>query len=264
ILGLSEVPQAGDAFKVVQNEKIMKALVSIRKDTERISKLDAIAPSQVRKETILKEQEEQKELNIIIKADTHGSAEAVSGAVQQLQSKSIFVKVVHIAVGDISEADVMLAAASNAIIIGFGVKEDSKAARIAEEEGVEIRKYDIIYQILEDVEKTMLGLLKPEIKEVEFGKAEVRQIFTIGKTTKIAGCYVLEGKIGRNKVASVIRKGKEIYKGTIDQLKRFKEDAKEVATGFECGISFNKFNDLQEGDIIQVYATEEIERVTLV
>ena len=127
-----------------------------------------------------------------------------------------------------------------------------------------IKKYDIIYQILEDLEQTMLSLLQPEIKEVELGKAEVRQVFTVGKTSRIAGCYVTEGKILRGKTASVIRNGEEIFKGTIDQLKRFKDDVKEVATGFECGISFSKFNDIQEGDIIQVSTTEEVERQALV
>ncbi|MDD3594189.1 MAG: translation initiation factor IF-2, partial [Candidatus Gastranaerophilales bacterium] len=264
ILGLNEVPQAGDRFEVLNNEKEMKTIVAKRKDQERETRLEAIAPSQVKKDLIKAQQEETHELNIIIKANTHGSAEAVSASIQQLQSKQIFTKVVHNAVGDISEADVMLASASNAIIIGFSVKEDSNAARIAAQEGVDIRKYDIIYEILEDIEKTMLGLLDPELKEIEIGKAEVRQIFTIGKTNKIAGCYVLEGKMVRNKTAAVERDGKQLYKGNMDMLKRFKEDAKEVNAGYECGISFNKFNDLKEGDIIIMFTTQEIERKVLV
>ena len=264
ILGLTEIPQAGDRFEVVGSDKEMKTLVTDRKDEEKISKFDAIAPAQVRKEMIIQDQEKTSNLNIIIKSNTHGSAEAVSASLQQLISKHIFVKIIHVGIGDISEADVMLASASNAIIIGFSVKEDQNAVRIAANEGVDIRKYDIIYQIIEDIEKTMLGLLQPELKEVSLGTAEVRQIFTIGKTTKIAGCYVLDGKIQRNKLAKVMRNGKEIFKGNIDQLKRFKDDVKEVATGFECGISFSKFNDIQEGDIIKVSTVEEIERETLV
>jgi translation initiation factor IF-2 len=264
IAGLTEVPQSGDRFEAVESDKLMKEISSQRKDEERISRLDAIAPSQIRREMIVQDQEQSKDLNIIIKSNTHGSAEAVSAALQQLTSKQIFVKVVHIGIGDISEADVMLASASNAIIIGFSVKEDQNALRIAANEGIDIRKYDIIYQILEDIEKTMLGLLKPEFKEIEIGTAEVRQIFNIGKTVKIAGCYVTEGKIIRNKPAQLFRNGKEIHKGTIDQLKRFKDDAKEVAQGFECGISFNKFNDIQEGDIIKVLTLEEVERDALV
>jgi len=264
ILGLSEVPQAGDRFEVLNNEKEMKALVAKRKDEERESKLDAIAPSRVKKDLIKAQQEETQELNIIIKANTHGSAEAVSASIQQLQSKQIFTKIVHIAIGDISEADVMLASASNAIIIGFSVKEDSNATKLAAQEGVDIRNYEIIYDILDDIEKTMLGLLQPEVQEIETGRAEVRQIFTIGKTNKIAGCYVLEGKIIRNKTAVVEREGKEIFKGNLDMLKRFKEDAKEVLAGYECGVSFDKFNDLTEGDIIISYTTKEIERKVLI
>ena len=263
VLGLSEVPQAGDSFEVVDSEKEMKQIVAERKEKERITKLEAMKPAHVRSD-IVGSDEEVKNLNIIIKANTHGSAEAVSQAVMQLESKEILTKLIHVGVGDISEADVMLAAASNAIILGFTVKEDANALAAAERENVSIKKYDIIYKVLEDLEQTMLGLLQPEVKEVALGKAEVRQIFTIGKTTKIAGCYVLEGKIKRGEIASVIRNGQEIFKGQVDQLKRFKDDVKEVAQGFECGLSFAKFNDLQEGDIIDVSTRKEIERQSLV
>lgn len=262
VLGLGDVPQAGDHFEVVDNEKAMKAIVDKRKEKERTRRLDSMLPAHLRKESAAGD-EDIVQLNLIIKANTHGSAEAVSQAVAQLESKEIATKIIHVGVGDISEADVMLASASGAIILGFSVKEDSNALITAEREGVTIKKYDIIYQILEDLEKQMLSLLQPEIKHVALGKAEVRQVFTIGKTTKIAGCYVLEGKIQRSKTAIVIRDGQEIFKGQIDQLKRFKDDVKEVAQGFECGISFAKFNDLEAGDIIEVSTTEEIERVSL-
>ncbi len=262
ILGLTEVPQAGDHFEVVDNEKAMKSIVDKRKENERNRRLDSMLPAHLRRESASGD-EDKTQLNLIIKANTHGSAEAVSQAVGQLESKEIATKIIHVGVGDISEADVMLASASGAIILGFGVKEDSNALAASEREGVIIKKYEIIYQILEDLEKKMLSLLQPEIKEVALGKAEVRQVFTIGKTTKIGGCYVIEGKIVRSKAAKVIRGGVEIFKGQIDQLKRFKDDVKEVATGFECGISFAKFNDLQEGDIIEVSTTEEVERVSL-
>lgn len=262
ILGLTEVPQAGDHFEVIGNEREMKAIVDKRKEKERSRRLDSMLPAHLRRESAAGD-ETQTQLNLIIKANTHGSAEAVSQAVAQLESKEIATKIIHVGVGDISEADVMLASASGAIILGFGVKEDSNALGTAEREGVIIKKYDIIYQILEDLEKQMLSLLQPEIKHVELGKAEVRQVFTVGKTTKIGGCYVLEGKIQRGKTAKVIRDDVEIFKGQIDQLKRFKDDVKEVAQGFECGISFAKFNDLQEGDIIEVSTTEEVERVSL-
>ena len=262
ILGLTEVPQAGDYFEVVKNEKEMKAIVQERKEKERNKRLDAMLPAHVRREAVAGE-DDIPQLNLIIKANTNGSAEAVSQAIAQLESNEIKTKIIHVGVGDISEADVMLASASNALILGFTVKEDSNALAAAEKEGVTIKKYDIIYQILEDIEKTMLSLLQPEIKEVELGKAEVRQIFTIGKTTRIAGCYVTEGKIVRSKDAVLYRDGKEIFRGAIDQLKRFKDDVKEVAQGFECGISFAKWNDIEVGDIIEVSTKEEIERSSL-
>ena len=262
ILGLTEVPQAGDKFEVVKNEKEMKAIVEKRKEKERNKRLEALLPAHIRREAAAGE-DDIPQLNLIIKANTHGSAEAVSQAIAQLDSKEIKTKIIHVGVGDISEADVMLASASGALILGFTVKEDANALAAAEKEGVTIKKYDIIYQILEDMEKTMLSLLEPEVKEVELGKAEVRQVFTIGKTTKIAGCYVTEGKIVRSKNAVLIRNGETIFRGTIDQLKRFKDDVKEVAQGFECGISFAKWNDIEVGDIIEVSTTEEVERQSL-
>lgn len=264
ILGLTEVPQAGDTFEAVENEKIMRTIWQERKENERNSKLDSMKPAHIRNEQVGNSDDNIKRLNLIIKANTHGAAEAVSQGVSQLESKEIITKIVHVGVGDISEADVMLASASNAIILGFTVKEDTNAQIAAEKQNVTIKKYNIIYQVLEDLEQTMLNLLQPEIKEVALGQAEVRQVFTVGKTTKIAGCYVLEGKIVRNKTAVVVRNGVDVFKGQIDQLKRFKDDVKEVAQGFECGISFDKFNDIKEGDIIKVTTTEEIERQVLV
>ena len=262
ILGLTEVPQAGDYFEVVKNEKEMKQIVAERKEKERSKRLDAMLPAHVRREAVAGE-DDIPQLNLIIKANTNGAAEAVSQAIAQLESSEIKTKIIHVGVGDISEADVMLASASGALILGFTVKEDSNALAAAEKEGVTIKKYDIIYQILEDIEQTMLSLLEPEIKQVELGKAEVRQVFTIGKTTKIAGCYVTEGKIVRSKDAVLFRNGEEIFRGAIDQLKRFKDDVKEVAQGFECGISFAKWNDIEVGDIIEVSTTEEVERQSL-
>lgn len=262
ILGLTEVPQAGDYFEVVKNEKEMKSIVDQRKEKERNKRLDAMLPAHIRREAVAGD-EDIPQLNLIIKANTHGSAEAVAQAIAQVESSQIKTKIIHVGVGDISEADVMLASASGALILGFTVKEDSNAMAAAEKEGVTIKKYDIIYQILEDIEKTMLSLLEPEIKEVELGKAEVRQVFTVGKTTRIAGCYVTEGKIVRSKDAVLYRDGKEIFRGAIDQLKRFKDDVKEVAQGFECGISFAKFNDIEVGDIIEVSTKEEVERSSL-
>jgi len=262
ILGLTEVPNAGDYFEVVKNEKEMKAIIDKRKERERNKRLDAMLPAHMRRESGAAD-EGATQLNLIIKANTHGSAEAVSQAIAQFESDEIITKIIHVGVGDISEADVMLASASNAMILGFTVKEDSNALAAAEREGVSIKKYDIIYQILEDIEKTMVSLLSPEVKEISTGQVEIRQIFTIGKTIKIAGCYVTEGKINRNDTATIFRGGKEIFKGAVDQLKRFKDDVKEVAQGFECGISFVKFNDIEEGDIVKFTTTKEIDRTEL-
>ena len=262
VLGLSEVPSPGEYFEVVKNEKEMKAIVADRQEKERDKRLDAMLPAHIRRESGASD-DDIPQLNLIIKADTYGSAEAVSQAIAQFESKEIMTKIIHVGVGDISEADVMLASASGALILGFGVKEDNNALIAAEKEQVVIKKYDIIYQILEDIEKTMISLLSPETKEVVVGKAEIRQIFTIGKTTKIAGCYVTEGKINRSNKATLKRDGKVIFTGAIDQLKRFKDDVKEVAQGYECGISFVKFNDIAEGDIIEFSTTEEIERTEL-
>ena len=262
VLGLSEVPQAGDYFEVVKNEKEMKQIITERKEKERDKRLEAMLPAHIRRESVAGD-DAIPQLNLIIKANTHGAAEAVAQSIAQVESKEITTKIIHVGVGDISEADVMLASASNALILGFTVKEDANAMASAEREGVTIKKYDIIYQLLEDIERTLLSLLEPEIKEVELGKAEIRQVFTIGKTNKIAGCYVLEGKIVRSKDAALVRNGEVIFRGAIDQLKRFKDDVKEVAQGFECGISFAKWNDIQEGDIIEVSTTEEVERKSL-
>lgn len=265
VLGLSEVPSPGEYFEVVQNEKEMKSIVAERQMKARETRLDAMLPAHIRKESGATGvgEEEIPQLNLIIKADTYGSAEAVSQAIAQFESKEIVTKIIHVGVGDISEADVMLAAASGALILGFGVKEDNNALIAAGKENVTIKKYDIIYQILEDIEKTMISLLSPETKEVTVGTAEVRQVFTIGKTIKIAGCYVTDGKINRNNKAIIRRNGNEIFSGSVDQLKRFKDDVKEVAQGYECGISFVKFNDIEEGDIIEFVTTEEIERTEL-
>lgn len=264
ILGLTEVPQSGDHFEAVENEKVMHQIIAERKEKERNSRLEAAMPAHVRNDAIGDKDDNIKRLNLIIKANTHGAAEAVAQSVNQMESSEIITKIIHVGVGDISEADVMLASAGNAIILGFTVKTDTNAQAAAEKYNVTIKEYAIIYQILEDLEKTMLNLLKPEEKIVEIGRAEVRQVFTVGKTTRIAGCYVTEGKIARNKMAVVIRNGKELFSGAIDQLKRFKDDVKEVAQGFECGLSFAKFNDIEVGDIIKVTTTELVERQELV
>ena len=200
---------------------------------------------------------------MIIKADVHGSAEAVAKEIINLSTKDVHVRPVHIGSGNISENDVNLASSTGAIVIGFHVSIDTNAQKLVGELGVDIRLYEIIYKITEDLEKAMLGLLEPEKEEVKLGITEVRKIFTFGKGQKIAGCYVTEGKIQRNQIARVKRAGKQIFEGKIDNLKRFKDDAREVQAGFECGISFEQFQEIEEGDLIECWTIIEKERTSL-
>lgn len=266
IIGLPDVPKAGDTFQVYKTYQEAKEVASKRQEKEKekrraFSLIDFA--SKVRESHVGKEEGRAQELNIIIKADVHGSAEAVAKEVVQLSTKEVMVRPIHVGSGNITESDVNLAASTKAIIIGFHVNADQNALNAASEEGVDIRIYEIIYKITEDLEKAVLGLLEPEKQEIKLGSAEVRKIFTYGKGNKIAGSYVLDGKIQRNQIARVLRNGKLIFEGKVDGLKRFKDDAKEVQAGFECGISFDSFNEVQESDIIECYTIIEKERTSL-
>lgn len=258
VLGLSDVPQAGDNLIVVRNDKEFKRLLQQHQNQEREQRLSKVAAPGLMSD----KDTQRKDFYLIIKGDTQGAVEAISSALLQLATEEVSVHVLHAGTGDVSEADVLLASTSNAIIIAFNVKEEGNAQRIAQDQGIQVRSYDVIYHVTEDMEKLMLGLLSPDTEEQELGAVEVRQLFSFGKTT-IAGCYVLEGKVVRNAICRVFRDGKEIFKGTLNNLKRFKEDAKEVAAGYECGVSFDKFNDLQPGDMIRAYMMKEIERTSL-
>jgi translation initiation factor IF-2 len=199
-----------------------------------------------------------KELSIVVKADVQGSVEAVRQSLEKLSTDNIKVRVIHGAVGAITETDVILATASNAIIIGFNVRPDLNASNLAEKEKVEIKSYRIIYNAIDDIKAAMIGMLEPEYKEVVLGKAEVRMTYKISNVGTIAGCYVLDGKITRSSSIRVIRDGIVIFESAFASLKRFKDDVREVAAGYECGIGVEKFNDLKEGDIIEAYTMEEI------
>jgi translation initiation factor IF-2 len=265
ILGLGEVPKAGDAFEAVPDERVFKQRLTTARDKEREERLSQGVAGRTQGFALVEGSgpESKKSFNLIVKADTQGSSEAVNAAILQLSTDEIQVKIIHSGTGDISEADVMLATASQAMILAFNVKADLNAARVAEENTIRIEHFDVIYHLTEAIQKWMLGQLSPTVEEVEAGVAEVRQLFTVGKATVIAGCMVTKGKMIRNAKARVSRNGQELFAGPLDNLKRFKDDAKEVATGYECGISFSKFNDLQEGDLITVYTVEETARTSL-
>ncbi|MDF1510456.1 translation initiation factor IF-2 [Robertmurraya sp. DFI.2.37] len=260
ITGLNDVPQAGDRFVVFEDEKTARqvgearatqALQAQRSEKTRIS-LDNLFDH-------LK-QGEMKELNIIVKADVQGSVEAVAAAFQKLDVEGVNVKIIHTGVGAINESDITLAAASNAIVIGFNVRPDNNAKRAAESEEVDIRLHRIIYKAIEEIEAAMKGMLDPEFEEKIIGQAEVRQTFKVSKVGTIAGSYVTDGKITRNSGVRLIRDGIVIFEGEIDALRRFKDDVKEVAQGYECGITIKNFNDVKEGDVIEAYIMEEVER----
>ena len=257
VLGLPEVPSAGDRFEVVEDQQIAKKMVEERKLVEIERKSHRVTLESLHD---LVEQGEVHDLNIICKADVLGTAEAIADQVRKLSTKEVNVRVLRAATGDISENDVNLATSSNAIIIGFNVQPDTNATRAAEGAGVDIRTYNIIYEIIDNLELAIQGLLQPIKQEVQIGSAEVRQVFKLGKNQVIAGCYVLSGKIQRNGIARVVRDDKQIFEGKIDTLRRFKDDVRDVATGFECGMSLEKFNDIIEGDIINVHIIQEVKR----
>ena len=238
VLGLDEVPQAGDRFEVVDDNQSLKVLVEKRKEAESLSRGYHVTLESFHD---MLTKGEVKELDVIIKADVQGTAEAIADSVRRLSSSGVQVRVLRTASGDISENDVNLAASSNAIIIGFNVQPDHNASKVSESSGVDIRTYSVIYQITDDLQKAIEGLIEPVKQEVLVGTAEVRQIFKFGKNLMIAGCMVVSGKIIRSGKAQIERNGEIIYEGKIETLKRFKDDAREVAQGFECGMSFEKF-----------------------
>ncbi len=257
ITGLSEVPSAGDIFNCVEDEKLAKELVEQRKHElkeEQFSTYQKVTLDNLFSQI---EQGEVKELPIIIKADVQGSVEAVRQSLEKLSNDEVRVKVIHGAVGAVSESDVMLADASNAIIVGFNVRPDPVAKDAAERDGVEIRLYRIIYDAIEEIKSAMKGMLAPKYKDVDLGRAEVRQVYKISNVGAVAGCYVLEGKITRSANIRIVRDGIIIADDKLDSLKRFKDDVKEVASGYECGMSLEKFNDIKEGDIFEAYVVEE-------
>lgn len=261
VLGFSEVPPAGELFYAVQDEKLGKQVIGERQVKKREEDLKETAPKVSLEDLFNQIQEGQvKELNIIIKADVQGSVEAVKQALQQISTEEVRVNAIHGGVGAVTETDIMLASASNAIIIGFNVRPDVNARKAIEAEKVDIRLYRVIYDAIEDIKAAMSGLLEPEYKEIILGRVEVRKTFKVSKVGTIAGCYVTEGKITRDAGVRVIRDGIVIHEGTMESLKRFKDDAREVNQGYECGITIEKFNDLREGDQLEAFTMEAVKR----
>ena len=260
IMGLTEVPEAGDIFYEVKNEKVAKHLIEKRKRQAREKAINSA--TKVTLDNLFSQMEEGKlkVLNLIVKADVQGSVEAVKQSLEKLHNEEVKVKVIHAAAGAVNQSDVTLAKVSNAIIIAFNVRPDNLAKEMAEKDEVEIKQYSIIYQAIEDVEAAMKGMLEPKYEEKVIGNAEVRQTFKISNVGTIAGCYVLSGKVERNAGVRVIRENVVIHDGHLVTLKRFKDEVKEVGKGFECGIQIENYNDIKEGDMIEVYVMEEIRR----
>jgi translation initiation factor IF-2 len=258
ITGLNDVPQAGDQFIAFADEKKARSIGEARavkyreaqrKETSKLNLDDLF--EQIKEGEI-------KEINVIIKADVQGSAEALAGALTKIDVEGVKVKIIHTGVGGITESDIILASASNAIIIGFNVRPDNNAKKTAEAEKVDIRLHRIIYNVIDEIELAMKGMLDPEYVEKVIGQVEVRTTFKVSKVGMIAGCYVTDGKVSRDSGVRLVRDGVVIYEGNVDTLKRYKDDVKEVSTGYECGITLEKFNDIKEGDIIEAYIMEEV------
>ena len=260
IMGLTEVPESGEVFYEVKDEKMAKHLIERRKRAQREKSINQMAP--VTLDNLFSQMEEGKlkQLNIIVKADVQGSAEAIKQSLEKLSDDEVRVRVIHSAAGAVTESDVTLAKVSNAIIIAFNVRPVATAKQVAEKEEVEIKQYSVIYQAIDDVKAAMKGMLDPIYEEKVIGNVEVRQVFKVSNVGTIAGAYVLEGKIERNAGVRVLRDNVVIHEGKLVSLKRFKDDVKEVAKGYECGMQIENYNDLKEGDIIEVYVMEEVKR----
>jgi len=262
VLGLSGVPEVGERIEVFRNERQARQVAEAREALARAEKLNSATPSRASLEDLFNQiqEGEVKELALIVKADVQGSVEAICQSLQRLDNEEVHIHIVHSGVGTIGKSDVMLAAASNAIIIGFNTTIESRDRKLAEDEGIEIRMYNVIYDIINDVKAAMIGMLEPQYEEVLLGHAEVLQLFKISRLGTIAGCRVLDGKMVRGERLRVARNREIIYEGRLDSLKRLQEDVAEVAAPLECGVAVNGFNLFQVGDILEAYTLQEIPR----
>jgi translation initiation factor IF-2 len=261
VLGLDGVPEAGDPFNVVEDEKAAKQYAQKRQELQKVKSAKKITKVTIEDLSKRIKAGEMKELKIVLKGDVQGSIEALKDAFVKLSNDEVEVKVILSATGAINESDVMLASASNAIIVGFQVRPNNKAAQTASKEGVEILKHSIIYDAINSIKSAIEGMLSPELKEEITGQAEVRELFKVPKVGVIAGCYVTEGKILKNNQVRIIREGIVIHEGEIFTLKRFKDDVNEVKEQFECGIAIQDYQDFKEGDVIEGFVIKEIAKV---
>ena len=257
IIGLDEAPGAGDHFRVATDERMARELVEERKQKEREASTSVAKMSLQDLFANIKDGS-VKDLNIILKADVQGSAEALKASLEELSNDEVRVRIIHAGVGAINENDIMLASASNAIVIGFNVRPDINTRTSAEQKGIDMRMYRVIYECIDEVKSAIKGMLAPKFKEEILGTAEVRQVFKVSGVGTIAGCMVKDGKVQRAAKVRIVRDGVVIHEGEISSLKRFKDDAREVATGYECGIGIDRFNDVKEGDIIENYLMVQI------
>ena len=259
VLGLSEVPTAGDILRAVSSEREAKAIAEEQVNRQRESEFATSKKISLQQLYERLQKGEVKELNLIIKADVQGSIEALKQSLEKCSTNEVEVRIIHGAVGAVTESDVMLASASDAIIIGFNVRPDSNARKLAEKEQIDIRTYRIIYDVVDDIKAAMKGMLEPEYEEVVLGRAEVRALFKVPGVGVVAGCFVTEGKVTRNSKVRVIREGIVVYEGKIASLKRFKDDIREVVSGYECGIGIEKFNDIKEQDVLEAFIDRPVQ-----
>jgi translation initiation factor IF-2 len=258
VMGLNDVPSAGDLFQVAESDRAARSLVEERIQAEQEA-------AQAQKSVVTLEQlfdqfqsGEIRELRLIVKADVQGSLEPIVSSLSDMSEGEIAINILHAETGNIGESDIMLATASNAIVIGFNVQADSAAQRLADTEGVSIRLYNIIYRLTEDIEKALKGMLEPEMTEVTIGRAEVRAVFRISRVGRIAGCYVLDGEIRRNAQIRVLRDGQVLHEGPLQSLKHLQDDVREVRAGFECGLAVKNFDGFEEGDLLECFVIEQV------
>jgi translation initiation factor IF-2 len=260
VTGLNEVPEAGDKFMVFKDERLARNTAEARSQKAKNEEANAKKATTLEELFASQSEDKTKQLNLIIKADVQGSVEALKGSLEKINIEDLKVNIIRATVGTITDTDVSLAEASQAIIIGFNVRPMAPVRALAQSKGIEIRLYNIIYNVLDDIEAALKGMLDPVYEEVVTGQAEVRSVFKISKIGSVAGSYVTDGVIGRDSLVRVLREGVVVFEGKMSSLRRFKDDVKEVKQGFECGIMIDKFNDIKEGDVIEASIMKEIPR----